>query len=79
VYRNRKRIEAHAVVAAPDVIEAGSWKCNELAGDVELLSSEALAAKFRDALKKRHRELIYHAGLNTCASGVIRSSILRCH
>lgn len=51
-YRNRKRLEARAVVASEEVIEAASWKGDALKGDLESLPVEHLADKFREALNK---------------------------
>lgn len=54
-YRNRKRLEARAIVASEDVIEAATWKGDALAGNLETLPAEALAEKFRQALNKERK------------------------
>ena len=54
--RNRKHLEARAVIAPREVIEAASWKGDALAGDPEQLSTEELAIQFRQALSKHNRQ-----------------------
>lgn len=51
-YRNKKRLEARAIVASQEVIEAATWKGDALAGNIEELPAAELAEKFRDALNK---------------------------
>lgn len=50
--RNRQRLEARAIVAPADVIEAARWKGDALAGGPEQLSHDELAEQFRQALNK---------------------------
>ena len=51
-YRNKKRLEARAIVASQEVIEAATWKGDALAGNIEELPAAELAEKFRDALNR---------------------------
>jgi hypothetical protein len=50
--RNRKRLEARAIVASEEEIDAAAWKGDALKGDLESLPVEHLADKFREALNK---------------------------
>ena len=51
-YRNKKRLEARAIVAPEEVIQAASWQGDAMKGDLETLPANELADKFRQALKK---------------------------
>lgn len=51
-YRNRKRLEARAIVAPEEVMAAATWKGDALKDDLETLPAEVLAEKFREAMNK---------------------------
>ena len=51
-YRNKKRLEARAIVASQEVMEAATWKGDAMVGNLEELPAAELAEKFRDALNK---------------------------
>ena len=51
-YRNKKRLEARAIIAPAEVIREATWKGDSLKGDLESLPVEQLTEKFPAALNK---------------------------
>ena len=51
--RNRKRLEARAIVAPEEVIQEVAWRGDALKGDLESLPADELADKFRLALQQK--------------------------
>ena len=51
-HRNKKRLEARAIVASDEEIRAATWKNDAPASGLEALPAEELAEKIRRALNK---------------------------